>query len=86
VPAKEKDEEWERDNPMGLGDVSADQLKRYDFIKRGDWFGFTDNHYDHIQLVSQDRDEALEMIYQLRREGADSVFRFPSFNHPSAIA
>jgi hypothetical protein len=86
VPSKEKDEDWERDNPMGLGDISADQLKRYELVKRGHWYGFVDLAYDHIKLVSEDREEVLEEIYRLRREGADSVFRFPSFNHSSAIA
>jgi hypothetical protein len=60
-----------RKSPMGLGDIEPGQLRRYQLVKSGDWFGYWDDEYGYQELVSKDKTQTLERIYQLQRHGSD---------------
>ena len=58
-------------SPMGLGDMEPGQIHRYQLVKQGDWYGYWDDEYGYQELVSKDKAETLERIYQLQRHGSD---------------
>jgi len=61
----------QRGSPLGLSDIEPSQLRRYQLVKSGDWFGYWDDEYGYQELVSKDKADALERIYQLQRHGSD---------------
>jgi hypothetical protein len=64
-------------SPLGLQDIERSQLRRYQLVKSGDWYGVWDDEYGYQELVSKDKAETLERIYQLQRKGSHDPFQWP---------
>ena len=63
---------------MGLGDVEPEQIHRFQLVKQGSWYGYWDDEYGYQELVSKDKAETLERIYQLQRQSGHDPFQWPT--------
>jgi hypothetical protein len=65
-------------SPMGLGDMKPEQINRFQLVKQGSWYGYWDDEYGYQELVSTDKEETLERIYQLQRQSSPDPFQWPT--------
>jgi hypothetical protein len=67
-----------RKSPLGLSDVPKDQLDRYELVRTGSGFwGWYDREQQREVILSRNRDEVLEEIYALRRQGSNPSLCYP---------
>ena len=75
APVKPTPEKPRKDNLLGLGDIDPERLHRFQLVKQGKWYGWFDHKFEYQELVSEDKETALEALFELRR--STDKLKFP---------